>query len=114
MAQNVLGSTKAKASTSNQPRNWLKTLPAYLFLGAWSLFTIIIIGWIGLASVKSNREVFREPWNMPTELQFENYERAWDAGQLGQNFTNSLLIVQFSIRSSVIINTAFFTSQNPL
>jgi N-acetylglucosamine transport system permease protein len=94
MAQNTL---VGKTSASSGSWHWLKTVPAYLFLGAWSLFTIIIIGWIALASVKSNREVFREPWSMPTELQYANYERAWSVGQLGQNFMNSVVIVGISV-----------------
>lgn len=82
-------------------RSWSKTAPSYLFLGAWSLFTIFTIAWLGLASLKSNREVFREPWKIPVELQFENYERAWSAAKLGTNFTNSLIIVGVSV--SVIL-----------
>lgn len=78
-------------------REWIRHLPAYLVLGAWSLFTIVTIGWIALASLKSNREVFREPWKIPTELQFENYQRAWDSAKLGQNFMNSVIIVGVAV-----------------
>lgn len=76
---------------------WFKHLPSYLFLGAWSLFTIFAIGWIALASLKSNREVFREPWKVPDELQYANYERAWSAAQLGENLLNSIIIVGLSV-----------------
>ena len=78
-------------------RRWIRQLPAYLVLSAWSLFTIVTIGWIVLASLKSNREVFREPLKMPTELQFENYQRAWDSAKLGQNFMNSVIIVGLAV-----------------
>ena len=78
-------------------RRWIRQLPAYLVLSAWSLFTIVTIGWIVLASLKSNREVFREPLRMPTELQFENYQRAWDSAKLGQNFMNSVIIVGLAV-----------------
>jgi N-acetylglucosamine transport system permease protein len=74
-------------------RRLFKHAPSYLFLGAWSLFTVFTIGWLGLASLKSNREVFREPWKLPDQLQFGNYETAWDAARLGTNFFNSLVIV---------------------
>src|SRR5215510_14252978 len=96
MTENGMVGTN-RQSTSKRSWSWLRTVPAYLFLGAWSVFTIVIIGWIALASLKSNREVFREPWSMPTELQVENYERAWDAGQLGENFMNSVIIVGISV-----------------
>jgi N-acetylglucosamine transport system permease protein len=91
----------AKQAVKPRPRlrerEWVRHLPAYLVLGAWSLFTIITIGWVALASLKSNREVFREPLNMPTELQFENYQRAWDSAKLGQNFMNSVIIVGIAV-----------------
>ncbi len=82
---------------SDRLRHWFRHTPSYLLLGAWSLFTVFVIGWIALASLKSNREVFREPWKLPTELQFSNYERAWDAAQLGNNFFNSVIIVGASV-----------------
>ncbi len=78
-------------------RRWIRQLPAYIFLGAWSLFTLVTIGWVALASLKSNREVFREPWNLPTQLQFENYQRAWDSAKLGENFMNSVIIVGIAV-----------------
>lgn len=81
----------------DRARNWASLVPSYLVLGSWSLFTVFVIGWIALASLKSNREVFREPWALPDELQFVNYERAWGAGQLGENFANSVLIVGLSV-----------------
>jgi N-acetylglucosamine transport system permease protein len=74
-------------------RKWFRHAPSYIFLGAWSLFTVFVIGWLGLASLKSNREVFREPWKLPAELQFGNYEKAWEANTLGTNFFNSIVIV---------------------
>ncbi len=78
-------------------RRWTRQIPAYLFLGAWSLFTIVTIGWIGVASLKTNREVFRDPWKLPTDLQTENYERAWESAKLGTNFANSIIIVGISV-----------------
>jgi N-acetylglucosamine transport system permease protein len=87
--QSLARNTKPK----DRMRRWLRHFPSYFFLGAWSLFTVFTIAWLGLASLKSNREVFREPLNMPSSLQFENYERAWSAAKLGANFMNSLVIV---------------------
>lgn len=86
-------------TTKQQTRSWawLRQIPSYLFLGAWSLFTIFAISWVVMASLKSNREVFREPLKLPTEIQFENYERAWSASKLGTNFGNSIIIVGISV-----------------
>jgi len=85
-------------------RQWFRQLPAYLFLGAWSLFTIVVIGWVVMASFKSNREVFRDPFKLPAEVQFSNYERAWESAKLGQNFMNSVVIVGASVLVLLLIS----------
>ncbi len=92
------------ASTPFLKRRWVGQIPAYLVLGGWSLFTVFIIGWIALASLKSNREVFREPWKLPTTLQFVNYERAWSSAQLGENFFNSVFIVGASVLAILLVS----------
>ncbi|MBN1963121.1 MAG: carbohydrate ABC transporter permease [Anaerolineae bacterium] len=88
----------------DRARRWLAHLPSYLVLGGWSLFTVFVIGWIALASLKSNREVFREPWALPSSLQFENYSRAWGTGQLGTNFFNSVLIVGVAVLVILLVS----------
>lgn len=98
MAEQVATSIRTKSTTSSKgQRQWLRHVPSYLFLGLWSLFTIVIIGWVAMASLKSNREVFRDPWKLPDDLQYANYERAWSAAKLGTNFTNSVIIVGIAV-----------------
>lgn len=82
----------------------LKHLPSYLFLGAWSLFTIFALSWVVLASLKTNREVFREPFQIPAEPQFVNYERVWLNSQVGQAFVNSLIIVGLSVVLIMVVS----------
>lgn len=74
-----------------------RQIPSYLFLAAWSIFTICALSWVVLASVKTNREVFREPFTVPTEPQFVNYDRVWSNSQVGQAFANSLITVGASV-----------------
>lgn len=101
-ASKLQATTRQRVPLSD--RRWFRQLPSYLVLGAWSLFTVFVIGWMALASLKSNREVFRQPWKLPTEPQFGNYERAWNVAQLGDNFFNSLLIVGVSIAILLLIS----------
>lgn len=88
-----------QAATKSTPRSyaWLRQLPSYAFLIAWSLFTIFAISWVAMASLKSNRDVFRDPLSIPTEPVVENYERAWSNSRLGENFLNSVVIVGSSV-----------------
>lgn len=104
MAEQIVDIQPIRYQAAPRSRQWLRQIPSYLFLGAWSLFTIFVIGWIGLASLKSNREVFREPWAVPDQLQVENYERAWDAAKLGRNFSNSIIIVGISVVTILLVS----------
>ena len=87
----------ALSKTRKKSRVQLRHWASYLFLGAWSLFTIFALSWVVLASLKTNREVFRQPFAIPAEAQFVNYERVWLNSQVGQAFVNSLIIVGLSV-----------------
>ena len=96
--QQALELEKTKTRHSLRSRfYWLRFLPSYLFLGAWSLFTILAIAWVVLASLKTNRDVFRQPFAIPTDPQFVNYARVWSNSNVGQAFLNSLIIVGISV-----------------
>lgn len=76
---------------------WLSLLPAYTVLGLWSLFTVFVLLWIGLTSLKTNRELFLNVWSLPTKLQFQNYIKAWSQLHLGSYFINSFEVVMASV-----------------
>lgn len=78
-------------------KRWLRLLPAYGILGLWSLFTVFVLLWIGLTSVKSNRELFLNVWALPTNLQFQNYIKAWSQLHLSSYFLNSFEVVMASV-----------------
>ncbi|MFN8530597.1 MAG: carbohydrate ABC transporter permease [Anaerolineae bacterium] len=92
-----IDSSLTASRAKRKPLITWKHIPSYLFLGAWSLFTIFALSWVVLASLKTNREVFREPFAIPSEPQFINYERVWNNSQVGQAFANSLVIVGSSV-----------------
>src|SRR5215207_1517164 len=99
MAERSLQLEKSNAvsiSTSHS-RFHLSHLVSYFFLGTWALFTVFALSWVVLASLKTNREVFREPFAIPAEPQFVNYDRVWSNSQVGQSFLNSLIIVGISV-----------------
>ncbi|MEA3440030.1 MAG: carbohydrate ABC transporter permease [Chloroflexota bacterium] len=81
----------------SKTKRWVSRLVTYFFLGLWSLFTIFAISWISLASLKTNREIFREPFKLPAEIQWENYVTAWNSVRMGDYFLNSIAIVSISL-----------------
>lgn len=92
----------AKSSQSRQRawdkiKKWAGHLPAYLILGLWSLFTIFIILWVMMSSLKTNKELFKDVWALPTKLRFENYVKALFAVDMEYYFLNSLAVVLISV-----------------
>jgi N-acetylglucosamine transport system permease protein len=76
---------------------WLRQFPAYIILGLWSLFTIFVLAWIVISSLKTNRQLFLNVWALPTKMQFVNYVIAWTTTNMGSYFINSVLVVLFAV-----------------
>ena len=82
---------------ANKAAGFFNQTPAYLILGAWSLFTVFAIGWIIVSSLKTNRELFQSVWSLPSQLQLGNYVKAWTTVQVSRYFFNSTFIVAASV-----------------
>jgi len=78
-------------------KKWANHIPAYLILGLWSLFTLFIILWVMLSSLKTTRELFADVWALPSKLHFENYVKALFAADLELYILNSLAVVLTSV-----------------
>jgi raffinose/stachyose/melibiose transport system permease protein len=85
-------------------KKWASHAPAYLILGIWSLFTIFIILWVMMSSVKTNKELFTDVWALPTKLHFENYSKALFAVDMEYYFLNSLVVVLTSVLVILILS----------
>jgi N-acetylglucosamine transport system permease protein len=83
---------------------WANQVPAYLILGVWSLFTIFIILWVMMSSLKTNKELFTNVWALPTKLHFENYSKALFAVDMEYYFLNSLVVVLTSVLVILILS----------
>jgi N-acetylglucosamine transport system permease protein len=85
-------------------KKWASHAPAYLILGIWSLFTIFIILWVIMSSLKTNKELFTDVWALPTKLHFENYSKALFAVDMEYYFLNSLVVVLTSVLVILILS----------
>ncbi|MCZ7545442.1 MAG: hypothetical protein M5R40_18840 [Anaerolineae bacterium] len=70
---------------------------AYVFVCLWTFFTIFTVLWVIMTSFKTSRELFRDVWALPTELQWANYEKAWSVVHMDRYFFNSVLVVSASV-----------------
>ncbi len=86
------------------PKN-LGRLVAYVFVWAWSTFTVAAMIWVVLSAFKSKREVLRSGLNPPAELKWENFRTAWEIGRLGEYILNSAAAVSISVLLILLVST---------
>ena len=70
-------------------RNRTTRLLIYALLIAWALVNFLPLAWVALAGFKNDVEIFQQPFALPQQWKFENYEYAYEAAHLGQYLGNS-------------------------
>ena len=77
----------------------LKALPAHILVGLWSVFTIVVIGWIVLASFSTTKEIFTDKL-LHSGFHIENYIKALFANDALLNLVNSVI---YTVPSCILI-----------
>src|SRR5690625_4293248 len=73
------------------------------------LFVVLVIQiytliWLFFFSVKENVEIFgQSPFALPTEWRWDNYDRVWTEGIIGQYFFNSVFVTAVSVIGTVLL-----------
>jgi N-acetylglucosamine transport system permease protein len=62
-------------------------------LVVWTLLGLVPLLWAVVTSFKSDREIFTNPWGLPTKWNFGNFVRAWTEANIGRYFINSAIVV---------------------
>lgn len=93
-----------KANLKGKLMSRVRRIPAYVILGAWSLFTVFVILWIIMTSLKTNQELYASVWALPSVPRFDNYVKAWQTVKMGQYFLNSVLVVGISVLATVLVS----------
>jgi len=65
----------------------------YLFIGIYSAFTLFVLFWILISSLKTNQTFTQDIWGLPKPLYFGNYYKAWNIVNMKRYFLNSVFIV---------------------
>ncbi|MDB5585927.1 MAG: hypothetical protein JWP26_897 [Devosia sp.] len=99
--------TDTTVAARRQPRlpGWVRRLPAYILVWAWTAFTLAAILYVVMSALKTKREVLRSGWNLPQEWVWSNFATAWTVGRLGEYFINSLLVVGVSVFAILLVST---------
>jgi N-acetylglucosamine transport system permease protein len=82
----------------------VKNAAGYIIVGGWSAFSLFFVVWVVLASLKSTRNLFGNPWSVPLNPAFGNYVKTWFVSRFGEYFLNSLLVVLLSVLGLLIVS----------
>ncbi|MPV38151.1 ABC transporter permease subunit [Georgenia subflava] len=81
----------------------------------WGLvgFNVLLLLWVVLQSLRGTREIFDNPWGLPTSLRFENFVDAWTASNFGTAALNSLnvTIVSSVLTVAIAAPAAYYLSR---
>jgi len=73
-------------------------------LVAWSVIVIFPMLWMIYSSFKTDQELFFSPWSPPAELQWDNFERAWNKAHVGEYLFNTLIVVIPALLLTLILS----------
>lgn len=57
------------------------------------VFNVLIFTWLLMSSFKDTREIFLNPWSLPSRLEFGNYSTAWVASKFAAAAINTVVVV---------------------
>ena len=84
------------------PQRFSLTTPlVYLLLCTYFLIVVYPMFWLFYSSLKSDREIFLHPFQLPVSLHWENFSNAWIGGHFQQYFFNSVVMTI----STVLVTT---------
>ena len=62
--------------------------------------------WMVLSALKNDREIFRQPFALPSVWRWENFTTAWELGGMGNLYVNSLIVTSSAVALCVCGATA--------
>lgn len=80
----------------------MRLLPGYLLLLLWIFFTVVLLGWVLIASFSTTKEIFANKL-LSSGFHFENYEKAWVNSDVSTIFFNSLFYSLVSVALLILV-----------
>ncbi|MFI6909481.1 carbohydrate ABC transporter permease [Nonomuraea sp. NPDC050394] len=74
-------------------------------LAVWALLIIGPLIWTLLASFKSNAEIFGDALQLPGELRWDNWLRAWEKANVGTYLLNTVIVVFFGVLGTMLLSS---------
>lgn len=77
----------------------------YIFLSLLVVLYIAPLLWIVTVALKTNPEVMKSPFSLPTEWVWENFKMAWEKATLGVALKNSVLVCGITLLVSLLFGS---------
>lgn len=80
-----------------------------IFFIFWTVVVSFPVIWTLYTSLKTDQEFFSQPFALPKQPQWDNFVDAWNAGNFGAYFSNSLeaVLVTLAVSLLVVSTTAY-------
>lgn len=75
----------------------------YFVVGVGAVTCVYPIIWLIINSFKTQKELYANPWGLPTSITFENYVKAVVDGHIGVYFLNSVIISLIAVLLTVML-----------
>lgn len=75
----------------------------YVALLALAVSILIPIGWVFLASIKTNTEFYGNPWSLPQGFHWANFSEAFKKAKMGEYFLNSVIVTALGIGILLVV-----------
>lgn len=89
--------------TNIQSKDRISSVLKFTFLSIYAAATISPFIWVLISSLKTDNEIYANPFGLPAKLIFKNYKEAWVGAQVGQSFFNSLLYSVLSVVCVILL-----------
>jgi N-acetylglucosamine transport system permease protein len=77
---------------------------SHVVLIGWAVMVLVPFVWALVASTKTSREIFSEPWSPPESPQWDNFSSAWDKG-VGDYLVNSIIVVTGGVLLTMLLGS---------
>lgn len=85
-------------------RKELTLIPGYLLCVLWLVFTVVLVGWVILASFSTTSEITTgRLFAFESGFHFENYVNAWESQKVNIFFMNSLIYTAISCTVIILV-----------
>jgi N-acetylglucosamine transport system permease protein len=78
---------------------------SHTFLAIWGAMVAVPLVWAVIQSFRSDDEILHNPLSLPKAWHIDAFGRAWTKGHIGSYFTNTILVLIFSVTLTMLFGS---------